>query len=177
VDWIEEDSEEPPGLVLGTTPAPGARVPKALLVVSVRVAREPLRAVPDVTGLDPLAAAVTLTQAGLRVNPLPQETTSDAVEVGRVVATNPPKDTMVPRDTEIVLILSSGPATVELPDLVGRPRAEAEAAITGLGCSVRITEQVVNPPPQKGIVLSQSPAGGTRLPCNPDLFVDLTVGV
>jgi serine/threonine-protein kinase len=176
-DFVEADAPDvPPGTVLATDPAAGSAIPKTFAFVRVTVAREPLRAVPDVANLDVFAAAAALQNAGLRVSPTPRSVPSDTVPKGTVVGSDPPKDTQVPRDTEVTLLVSSGPDLDEIPNVVGSTRADAEAAILGIGCSVRVIQQNVGPA-QEGKVLNQSPAGGTRVQCTRDEFVNITVGI
>ncbi len=70
-NFVEEDSDQPPGTVLrsrsrGRRPG-GQAASGGRPTVSVVIAREPLVAVPDVTGQDPFAAAATLGGAGFQV--------------------------------------------------------------------------------------------------------------
>ena len=80
---------------------------------------------------------------------------------------------MLARDSEVTLLISTGPPLVDVPDVRGRRRAEAESILTGAGLSVRVSFRNV-PPPQEGFVLDQSPAGGQAAPLS---FVNITVGI
>jgi beta-lactam-binding protein with PASTA domain/tRNA A-37 threonylcarbamoyl transferase component Bud32 len=163
--FTEEDSDQPPGTVLRTDPAAGAAVAKlpdgSKPTVAVFVAREPLVAVPDVTSLDPYPAVIALKNAGL--TPTAVDTPSDTVPKGRVIGTDPPAGTQLTRGSPVTLQVSSGPTTITMPNVVGQPRATAEAALNqtlGLGLQVYI----VNAGAAKtGIVVSQNPAPGTQV--------------
>ena len=104
----------------------------------------------------------------------PKPTPSDSIPEGKVIGTDPPAGTMLPRDTEVTLLISTGPALVDVPDVRGRTRAEAESILTGAGLSVRVSFRIV-PAPQKGIVLDQVP--GERSDVPPLSFVNITVGI
>jgi eukaryotic-like serine/threonine-protein kinase len=165
-NFVEEDSDQPPGTVLRTDPGAGGPVAKLQQggrpTVSVVVAREPLVPVPGVAGQDPFTAAATLTGAGFQVTV--GEIPNDTVPRGVVVGTYPPQDTMIPRGAAITLLVSSGPTTVAMPSVVGMPRATAEALLNqtlGLGVQVSLVNAG---PTKKGIVVSQSPPAGTQIP-------------
>jgi serine/threonine-protein kinase len=160
--FVEEDSDQPPGTVLRTDPAADGQAAKPLqggpAPVSVVIAREPLVPVPDVTNQDPGAALATLGQAGFQVTQ--SEVASDTVREGAVIGTDPPIGTPLPRGAAVRLLVSSGPALVDVPNMINQPRATAEAVLHDqLGFGLTITLQDAGPT-KKGLVVGQSPAGG-----------------
>jgi serine/threonine-protein kinase len=173
--FVEEDSDQPPGNVLRTAPVAGERVPKTDKRATVTIARVPTRVVPEVVGQDVFQAANTLAFVNLRIAPAPKMKDSDTVPEGKVIATDPPAGATVPKDSEVTLIVSTGISIVTIPDVVGFERSDAEAAINGVGCSVAVS-LTDSPPPRRGKVLSQSPAGGTQMHCTADVYVSITVG-
>jgi serine/threonine-protein kinase len=159
---VEEDSQQPPGTVLRSDPAAGAPVAKLPLggrpTVTVVVAREPAIPVPNVSSQDPNTAEQTLTAAGFRVTRV--QVDSDTVPAGRVVGTDPSAGTPLPRNSDVKLLISSGPTMVPVPSTVNQPRATAEATLNGqLKFNVTVTF-ADGGPTKKGLVISQSPAGG-----------------
>jgi len=163
--FVEEDSDQPPGTVLRTDPAAGAAVGKlpqgGSPTVSVVLAREPLVPVPDVSALDPFEAAAALGQAGFQVTVL--NAPSETVPVFKVLGTDPPAGTPLPKGTPVQLQVSSGSAVTPMPDVVDQQRAAAE---TLLNQTLQLNVQVnlVNAGPTKrGIVVSQNPAPTTPL--------------
>jgi len=100
---------------------------------------------------------------------------SDTVPEGKVIGTDPPSGAVVPKDSEVTLIVSTGISIVTIPDVTGQDRSDAEAAIQGVGCSVAVSF-TDSPPPRRGKVLSQTPSGGTQMHCTADVFVSITVG-
>lgn len=162
---VEQDSDQPPGTVLSSDPAAGGPVAKlpqgGRPTVTIFVAREPLVPVPDVTQLDPFAAAATLGAAGFQVTPI--QTPSDTVPNGKVIGTSPDIGTPLPRGSAVQLLVSTGPTTVPMPSVVGAKRADAEALLNVvLGMNVQVSF-VNGGPAKKGLVVSQAPAPGTPL--------------
>ncbi len=161
-NFVEEDSDQPPGTVLRSDPAAGAPVPKLPTggrpTVNVVVAREPKVPVPDVAGQDPFPALNTLNQAGFQVSVA--DAPSDTVPKGKVIGTDPPAGTQLARGAPVNLQVSSGPNLVDVPNVVNQPRATAEQLLNGyLGFGV--TVQFANAgAAKKGIVVAQSPTGG-----------------
>jgi serine/threonine-protein kinase len=176
-NFTEQDSDQPPGTVLSSDPAAGGAVAKlpqgGRPTVNVVVAREPLVPVPDVTTQDPFAAAATLGGAGFQVTVA--QVPSDTVPVGKVVGTDPPIGTPLPRGAAVSLQVSSGPSLSPMPNVVGAQRAAAEALLNGtLGFNVQV--QLVNAgPTRKGIVISQNPPVGTQLPRGATVAINVGV--
>jgi serine/threonine-protein kinase len=162
-NFTEQDSDQPPGTVLSSDPAAGAPVAKlpqgGRPTVNVVVARVPLVPVPDVTTQDPAAALATLN--GLGFVATEQDTPSDTVPVGKVIGTNPAVGTPLAKGTAVQVLVSTGPTTVPVPNLVGQTRATAEQLLNGtLGFGVQISFANAGPA-KKGIVVAQNPAGGS----------------
>lgn len=53
------------------------------------------------------------------------------------------------------------PASVELPDVTGMDRSDAQTALEGLGLQVQVRDTDVDDPADTGTVISQQPAAGT----------------
>ncbi|MFI5046871.1 MAG: Stk1 family PASTA domain-containing Ser/Thr kinase [Acidimicrobiia bacterium] len=155
---VEVDSpDRPAGTVLAQDPAPGAPVNKDFPAVKLTVAKEPAVPVPDVANQDQTPAAATLGMAGFTVTQ--RNDPSDDVPVGKVVGTDPPAGTLLPRGSAITLILSSGPELIDIPNTTGQTQAGATTVLLDAGFNVIVSLQA-SPPAQRGIVISQSPAAG-----------------
>ena len=90
---------------------------------------------PDVSGQDEATARATLVGAGFQVTSTP--TSSDSVDVGKVIGTNPAAGTPLPRNTAVSLLVSTGPDLVTVPSTVGQTRAPPRRSCTtasGSGC-------------------------------------------
>jgi eukaryotic-like serine/threonine-protein kinase len=161
-NFVDQDSDQPVGTVLSTDPAAGAAVAKlpqgGRPTVTVVVAREPAVPVPDVSAQDPSAASATLGAAGFQVTQV--STPSDTVRVGAVIGTDPVAGTPLAKGAEVKLLVSSGPALVDVPNVVGQPRASAEALLNGtLGFGVQVSF-ANGGPTKKDVVIAQTPASG-----------------
>ena len=158
--FVEVDSaDKVPGTVLATNPPVGAAIPKAALppTVEVQVAREPGVVVPDVHDQDQATAGAQLGLAGFTVTP--RSDPSDTVPVGRVIGTDPPAGTTLPRGSAVTLIVSSGPAELPIPNVVGQTQDEAVNALLDAGFHVAIASQP-STPADRGRVIVQTPPGG-----------------
>jgi serine/threonine-protein kinase len=144
-----------PGTVIDTNPAGGAVVPKGT-AITVQVAVAPGVPVPAVTGLSQSAASAAITQAGL--SPQISQVPSDTVPSGNVVSTSPPAGTKVPPGGSVTVNVSTGPAQINIPNVIGQTQLAAQGILQGAGFSV--TVQPVSNPQNVGKVIAQSPSGG-----------------
>ncbi|MGC5614634.1 Stk1 family PASTA domain-containing Ser/Thr kinase [Georgenia sp. Z1491] len=160
-DTIEED------LFLRSTPAPGESAPRGSSVEIILSAGPGDVLVPDVAGRSQEEARQILQDAGLSVG---NTNTVDEPGAGadQALRTDPATGTSVPRDTEVTLFLASG--NVDLQDLTGLPREEAESILDSLELSSNFTEEFSDDVPE-GDVITQSHSG--LIP--QDTRVDVTI--
>ena len=57
--------------------------------------------------------------------------------------------------------VSAGPAEVAVPDVVGLDEASARQQLEAAGFEVRVTDESITDPAQDGLVLRQTPPGGS----------------
>ncbi|MCU0963206.1 MAG: PASTA domain-containing protein, partial [Pirellulaceae bacterium] len=118
--------------------------------------------VPNVVGLTQAAAATAITNAGLVVGTVTQQS-SNAVPAGSVISQNPGAGVSVAAGSGVDLVISTGPAPVNVPNVVGLTQAAATTAITNAGLVVgTVTQQSSNAVPA-GSVISQNPSAGTSV--------------
>jgi eukaryotic-like serine/threonine-protein kinase len=150
----------PRGEVVSQAPAAGSSAKKGArvqIVVSSGPASAPLI---DVAGLSAAAAEAKLHRAHYRTRTKAQS--SKTVPAGQVIATEPPAETELQEGKTVTLLVSSGPAPVRVPDLVGETRQAAEATLKNAELAVgQVAKQPSTQP--VGTVLSQSPAAGSSL--------------
>ena len=81
----------------------------------------------------------------------------------KVIGTDPPAGTPLPRGSAVKLLVSTGPSLVPVPSMVGQTRATAEALLhdtLGFG----LQESFVNAgAARSGKVVTQTPSGGQAL--------------
>lgn len=129
------------------------------LVVSVKVSKGTGAIDLTVLGLEGMeaqAAQLLLTGKNLVVSL--QEENNDVVPAGCVIRYDP----LVLRDGETVtLTVSLGPAMVQVPDIEGKVRAEAEKELLALGLVPEAAEEVHSDVVEEGAVFNQSVQPGT----------------
>jgi serine/threonine-protein kinase len=130
--WSEKVAE---GQIISQDPKAGTSVKRGMAVsVVVSKGRQPIT-VPAVVGADAGAAAAAITKAGLKPARA-DDVNSDTVPPGQVVSQTPGKGSLFRGDT-VTIVVSKGPVMVQVPNVVGRPTADAEKALTGLGFKVQ----------------------------------------
>jgi membrane peptidoglycan carboxypeptidase len=128
--------------------------------------------VPNVVGMDQVAATQTLTTAGFTVS-VQQIPSSQAL--GTVVSQSPSGGSSVAAGANITLQVSNGQAPAAgVPNVVGMTQSAAEDAITAAGFQTSVADQIITDPSKYGVVLSQSPASGTQ--ATQGATVTITVG-
>ena len=161
VDIVPIQSESvPEDRVAGQRPEPGEEADEGS-TVTITVSSGPGEApVPVVQGLPVGQAVDRLRDAGFRTEE--RREFSDTVPNGRVIETSPSEGSVVRKGTTVTMIVSRGKEKVAVPDVVGQPRAEAEAAIRNAELDVAVQEEE-STDQDPGVVLRTDPAAGTQL--------------
>ena len=153
-------SSSPSGVVIGETPPAGSVVGKGTHV-TISVSTGPgSSALPDVAALTAAQATAKLKGAGFK--PIIEAQSSTTAPAGRVISTEPAAETEVRAGASVKVLVSSGPAPVSVPDVVGQSRTAAEATLTNAKLTVGAVTQTTSEQPP-GTVLEQSPAAGSSL--------------
>ena len=119
----------PVGQVFDYTGADGKRVAEGS-AIAVKVSLGPL---PQVLNLSSSAAKAAISLAGLKLGKVSFEY-SDAVPAGSSIAINPRGGlTQIGQGTVVDLVVSKGPHTVVMPDLIGQTLAAGQLALHDLG--------------------------------------------
>ncbi len=116
--------------------------------------------VPPVVGLTQDAANAQLTAAGFTVRAIPQ--TSATVPTGQVISQSPAAGNMADHGSEVDISVSSGPATVKVPDVSGESAAAASANLTRAGFTVTTIQQS-STSTGAGLVIGTNPAAGIEV--------------
>jgi eukaryotic-like serine/threonine-protein kinase len=146
------------GRVISQTPRAGAVLDEGAHV-SIVVSRGPAsEGLVNVEGLSTSQALAKLRAAGFLPTTTPQA--SSTVAAGHVIDTNPPAGTEVQVGSHVTVFVSSGPASVGVPDVVGQSQTAAESKITNAKLAVGAITQQVSSTQAAGTVISQSPVTG-----------------
>ena len=117
--------------------------------------------VPPVAGQDTAAAERTLNAAGIS-NVGVSTTPSREAPEGTVISTDPAASATVRGIEQVNLLVSSGPAQVDVPALTGMSADDAGAVVSGAGLGLgEVTREYSTQ--SAGTVLSQSPEAGSRV--------------
>ncbi len=84
---------------------------------------------------------------------------SPTVEAMRVISVSPREGATVHSGDTVNLVISRGPESVEVPNVINMTESEARAALTAAGFSVTVTSEYSNTV-EAGRVISQSISGG-----------------
>jgi len=150
----------PAGRVISTEPAAETEV-RAGGSVKVLVSSGPAPAsVPDVVGQSRTAAEATLTNAKLSVGAVTQQTSEQSP--GTVLEQSPAAGSSLADGEKVNLTVARAPKEVAVPNAVGAAQAAAAAALEHAGFKVKQVSRTTSEQSQVGVVLEQSPAGGTH---------------
>jgi serine/threonine-protein kinase len=155
VSIATEASDAAPGTVFAQDPGAGADADEGS-TVAIRVSAGPdTIAVPNAVGLPEAEARDRLVGAGFQV-----ESTEVFAErePGTVTAQSPSAGAEAERGATVAIDVSKGSGLVEVPNVVGMTRGQAEAELS----TARLEANVVQVPSDEpvGTVVAQNPVGG-----------------
>jgi serine/threonine-protein kinase len=156
---VDVPSSKPTGTVTGQEPQGGLMVVRGSRV-RINVSSGPAEVdVPSVIGLNFDDASAALQNNGFAV-------------ARKNVDSDQPKDQVVdqdpsgqaPKGATITLSVSKGPKTSSVPDVTSQDEGSARSTLENAGFRVQVTHQPVTDPGLDGIVLDQTPTGGSQAP-------------
>lgn len=165
----------PAGSVMSQVPSAGVNVAVGSAVVLTVSSGPPLVAVPNVVGQTEAAAGGAVSGAGLVVGAVSQVNHA-SIAAGVVISQLPIGGTNVAPGSAVALTVSLGPALSVVPNVVGQTQAAAVSAIAAVGLNFGSLSQVYDGTIAVGLVISQSPAGGTSVPTGSAVNLTLSLG-
>ena len=105
-----------------------------------------------------------------------REEFSSAFAKGQVIGTEPVAGILVPRGTQIVLLVSKGKELVEVPEVIGVDLVTATAKIIGARLVVGKVTQWFNSEHPIGFVYQNSGSDGTKLPVSSEIDLKVSLG-
>ena len=151
----------PKGTVLDQTPPPGSREAANVKVTLVISGGQRYGTVPGIVGMSRELALNALETAGFDVGQV-SERPSNAPR-GAVIDARPRPGTQAPMPSAVSLVLSAGPTTVIVPDVVGQPLNDARLLLRQVGLAagdVQFGGAAVAD--AAAVVVSQSPPAGSQ---------------
>ncbi len=148
------------GVVIHSTPSSGTTATRGSDVL-ITISNGPkLAKVPVLVGTQRSVAVQQIRSRGL-VASVSEETSS--TPVGQVLRQSPSAGKEVEPGSAVAIVVSKGQQKVAVPNLVGKLRSEAVAALREAGLKPIVQEQETEAESKIGRVINQFPAGGTKV--------------
>jgi serine/threonine protein kinase len=168
---LQVPSAKPAGEVTAQDPPPGTKLTVGEIVhINVSKGPQPV-AVPNVVGEAIQQASSELQAAGFQVSPRYVDNSEPA---NTVIDQTPSGGDSAGKGTTVSITVSKGPKTSTVPDVSSTDLGSAEQTLRASGFRSTVVYQDVTDPSSDGIVLAQSPQGGTQ--AAPKSVITLTVG-
>ena len=161
---IEEFSEDvPKGEVINSNPISGEKARRGgSISLIISKGKERYIIPSDLIGKDPADVKLALEELTLEVIGT-NEAYDEVVPAGKVVGTDPPAGSSLKRNSEITILVSKGPAPVDVPPIIGTLLTDAASELEKLGLSIEATEEVFDDS-AAGTILSIDPLPGATVP-------------
>jgi serine/threonine-protein kinase len=130
--------------------------------------------VPPVVGETLDEARRLITEAGLTVGQVTERADATFAE-GIVISQDPSQGVRVGTDAPVNLVVSTGPETVIIPDVVNQTERDATAAITGLGLLVRVQDEYSDTVPADQVIRTD-PVAGTEALLGDTVLIVVSLG-
>ena len=156
-DEVEE------GLVISQNPSPGADINPGWSVQIV-VSKGPDEIeLEELSGRSVDEVSALLQESGMEV--AVEQESSDEVEVGFVIRTEPPGGALLEPGSRVVVVESTGPPFITVPDLTGSTTEDAKVTLSGLGLMLEVagSHVSVSDPSLDDRVARQAPEPGDQL--------------
>jgi len=150
----------PANIVLQEDPPAGSRQKRGTAVVLALSGGQRSAEVPVTTNMSQQQARISIENTGLTLGTVTEQLADQPR--GLVIASSPPAGTKVQLPGSVDIVLSKGPAVVQVPDLYGRTVGEARSMIEQLGLRVAgISRDTSSLQPENTVIRQQPSAGQT----------------
>lgn len=165
----------PAGIVIDQEPVAGSSV-DTNTTVSILVSTGPCPIpIPNVIGMDKDDAIDLLRSSGFLGEIITYYNCDDVVPAGIVMSQNPMPGTSEMPNTEISLVVSRGPCSVILPNLVGMNETTAVNTIQSLNLFANVLYRCDTTVPE-GIVVEQEPFAGNVIEIDNTVYIVVSTG-
>lgn len=171
-----ENSEEYElGTIMRQEPPAGTRVKKGTAIDIVVSAGVAMVEVPNVVSMTEADAIAAIEGAQLEVAlPIGREYSKDVPE-GQVISSEPAAGAQVPKGSKVAIVVSKGTQLVKVPDVTGKPKADAQRILEQAGFKVKVVE-AYSDAVAKGMVVSQDPSPGVSLDAGGTVTITVSKG-
>ena len=174
---LEEKYGDPaqfkPGTVMEQSPKAGEkRKQRSLIILTICKGAE-LKAVPDVKGMSEGKAENTLLEAGFKIGKITKKHV-EGERIGVVLSQSPKALDKTPKGSGIDLVINEGDK--EVPNLVGKPIAEAKRLLEQAGLKLGEVKEVNDHSAVKNVVLASNPNAGTKIGKGDPVSISVAAG-
>jgi len=148
-------------IVLQEDPPAGSRQKRGTNVVLALSAGQKTAEVPVTTNMSQQQARISIENTGLTLGNVTEQLADQPR--GLVIATNPAAGTQVQLPGTVDIVLSKGPATVQMPDLFGRSSGEARSMVEQLGLRIAGISRDTSSLQPENTVIRQLPSAGQTI--------------
>ncbi|HEV2309673.1 MAG TPA: PASTA domain-containing protein, partial [Acidimicrobiia bacterium] len=166
-------ADDPRGLILDQSPAPGAFVSRGGQIDVVVSLGPPPVPVPSVVGRTLTDAQTILTQAGFQVNV--EQRYDNTIPKGVVLSTSPAGASKAPPESTVNVVVSQGPAPIPIPDVSNQPYAAAAQTLSGKGFDP-VAQNAYSDTVPVGQVIGTDPPAGTAVVPGTQITVNVSQG-
>lgn len=118
--------------------------------------------VPTIIGESQQSAIAMLNEAGLEIA-IGESETSSEVPSDHVISADPQPGTLVDKGSTVTVILSSGPATVKVPNVSGLTQEQARSQLKSVNLEVSDVRTIDDPSQDKDRVIKTDPEAGAEI--------------
>jgi len=162
------------GDIISTDPKPGAEVREGATITAI-VSKGPERyEVPKLAGMTLTEATAALEDSSLAVGDVTKDW-SETIKKDLVISSSPKSTTPLKKGQAVDLVLSKGPAPVQIPGLVGETKDAATAALKSAGLKVKYAEDY-SKTVAEGSVVSSNPKAGSTVPKGSTVTLTISKG-
>ncbi|MEA2763327.1 MAG: eukaryotic-like serine/threonine-protein kinase [Gemmatimonadaceae bacterium] len=148
----------PANIVLQQDPPAGSRQKRGTSVVLALSAGQKTAEVPVTSNMSQQQARIAIENTGLTMGNV-SEQLSDSPR-GLVITSSPPPGTKLDLPGSVDIVLSKGPATIQVPDLYGRSVGEARSMVEQLGLRIAGISRDTSSLQPENTIIRQLPAAG-----------------
>lgn len=151
----------PANVVIQEDPPAGSRQKRGTTVVLALSAGQKTAEVPVTTNMSQQQARIAIENTGLTLGNVTEQL-SDAPR-GLVIASTPQAGTQIQLPGTVDIVISKGPASVQMPDLYGRSVGEARSMVEQLGLRIAGVSRDTSSLQPENTVIRQLPQAGQTI--------------
>ena len=149
---------QPANIVLQEDPPAGSRQKRGTTVVLALSAGQKQAEVPVTTNMSQQQARIAIENTGLTLGNVSEQLADQPR--GLVISSSPAAGTKVDLPGTVDIVLSKGPASVQVPDLYGRSLGEARSMVEQLGLRIAGVSRDTSSLQPENTIIRQFPAAG-----------------